>query len=622
MTNKGLLSALALLKGSRKDKLYELEINILVDNSESSKMPIIKELNPTYKNLLGGIDKVSSNLGETNHMNIKSSSLIKANGGFLILNCKDLLNEHGLWQEFKKVLLQGYYQPKIRSQIGSISLVLDNSGTNADNLQPEPIPLDSKIILVGEEQLYYLFQRYDADDFNKIFKIKAHFETQTFIDPSIILSSLAALCNIIENENLLHFTRDGVIYLLEQISRITGCNQNKISTRIPLLIDLAREANYFAQNRLKTIKNQDNLINSNDIQQAIFAAESRIGLIRDRIREILRDGTILIDVNGSRVGQINALTVLSPLGYSQSFTGLISKIGKPAKITAAASAGRGGIIDIEREAKLSGSTQVKGVLILTGWLRSRFARNLPLSLSVSLSFEQSYGYIDGDSASAAELFVILSSLSGLPIKQSIAVTGSVNQIGEIQPIGGVNEKIEGFFITCILKQQEKDHQMNQNNQNNQNSNDSNEELDWTKLSGEQGVIIPIQNVKDLILRTEVIEAVKAKKFHIYAISKIEEGIEILTGVKSGAIDLQNFEQNNDNNYNSNSNLNIEIYPKGTVLWFVEQRLNQLAKFNISNNNNNSAIDNNNNSKEVLITNNIKNEIDFENEQLQKMIAKL
>lgn len=358
------------------------------------------------------------------------------------------------------------------------------------SISPEPIPLNVKVILIGNMEIYQLLYHHD-EDFNKLFKIRADFDTEMDFNTE----NMASLANFIHTHckahQLCHFDRSAVARIVEYSIRLAG-HQEKLSTRFNQLVEIIYEASTWARMM------DANLVTDEHVRQAIREREYRSSLFEEKIQESIEEGTILIDTEGAKVGQVNGLAVYNLGQYS---------FGKPSRITATTFVGQKGIINIERESKMGGNIHNKGVYILTGFLGERFAQNQPLALTAHLAFEQSYGGVDGDSASSTELYAILSSLAKLPIKQGLAVTGSVNQKGEIQPIGGVNEKIEGFYKVCQSK----------------------------GLTGEQGVLIPHQNMKNLMLKNEVVEAVKAGEFHIYAVKTIEEGIELLTGVEAGAM---------------------------------------------------------------------------------------
>lgn len=463
------------------DNFLEFKVNILVDNSETEHVPIIIETNPKYKNVFGIVEREVDRAGiwRTDFTRIKPGSLLLADGGYLVLNSLDTLVEQGVWQDLKRTLRTGKiefhsYEPSF--------------GFSASGMKPEPIELNVKVIMIGEAELYYLLY-YRDEDFKKIFKIRADFDFEMPNNVQAISKYVGFVKMICDDEKLLPFDASAVAKVVEFGVRLSG-RQQKLSTRFNILADVIREASYWAS------KSKAGKVTDKDIRRAIEERVYRVKLIEDKIQELIDDGTIMIDTAGAVVGQVNGLSVYDTGEHS---------FGKPSRITAKTSVGKSGIINIEREAELSGPTHNKGVAILSGYLRSKFAQNKPLVMDASITFEQSYGGVDGDSASSTEIYAVVSSLAGIPIRQDIAVTGSVNQKGEIQPIGGVNLKIEGFFDVCKAR----------------------------SLTGKQGVMIPVQNTPDLMLRDDVVEAVKKRKFNIWAVSSVEEGIEILTGKKAG-----------------------------------------------------------------------------------------
>jgi lon-related putative ATP-dependent protease len=493
--------------GKGEDEFLEYQVNVLVDNSETQIAPIIIETTPSYKNLFGIIERSSDRLGtwKTDFTKIKAGSLLQANGGYLVLNALDVLIEPGVWQALKRTLRHGVIEIQTLDPFYFL-------GTSA--LKPEPVELDVKVVMIGDNFLYYLLF-YRDEDFKKIFKIKADFDSVMPKEERNIHEYACFIKKICDDDKLLPFDKSGVAAVVEYGVRVAG-KQKKLSTRFTLIADLAREASYWAENaKSKQAKREH-------VEKAIDEWIERLSLPEDKILEMIEDGTIMIDSEGKVVGQINGLSVYALGEYS---------FGKPTRITARTSMGRAGVINIEREADLSGPTHNKGVLILGGYLRGKYAQDKPLTMSASLCFEQSYSGVEGDSASSTEVYAIISSLSGLPLRQDIAVTGSINQKGEIQPIGGVNEKIEGFYGVCKAK----------------------------GLTGTQGVIIPHQNVDDLMLKTEVVEAVKEGKFHIYSVKTVDQGIEILTGVKAG-------ERKEDG-----------TFPEGSVNFLVNQQLKTYAE---------------------------------------------
>jgi lon-related putative ATP-dependent protease len=464
-----------------EEEFLEYQVNVLVDNSSTKGVPIVIETNPKYRNLFGTIERTFEKGGawRTNFMQIKAGSLLQADGGYLVLNALDALIEPGVWLDLKRTL---------RHEKVEIHTYEPFYGMGASGLKPEAIDLQLKVVMIGDAEIYQLLYTHD-DDFKKIFKIRADFDVEMPRDASSVSDYIAFIKMICDDEKLRPFDKTSVAEVLEFGVRLAG-RQSKLSTRFNIIANVLREANYWAsKENKKTVSRQH-------VLKAIEERIERVNLIEEKIQEMITDGTIMIDTEGAKPGQVNGLSVYD-LGEHV--------FGKPSRITAQIALGRSGVINIEREAQLSGPTHNKGVAILGGYLRGKFAQDKPLVMSASICFEQSYGGVDGDSASSTEIYAILSSLSGIPLRQDLAVTGSVNQNGEIQPIGGVNQKIEGFYDVCKAK----------------------------GLTNTQGVLIPHQNVKDLMLRHDVVEAVKAKKFHIYPVKTIDEGIEILTGVKAG-----------------------------------------------------------------------------------------
>ncbi|MFA9453603.1 MAG: Lon protease family protein [Candidatus Aminicenantaceae bacterium] len=463
------------------DPFAPYQVNLIIDNSDLKKAPVVMETNPNYANLFGSIESTMNRFGfmQTDFTKIKAGSLLKANGGYLVISALDALLEPGVWLSLKRTL---------RNQ----KLEIQNYATlflfSTARLKPEPIDINVKVIMIGDSYLYNLMF-YKDEDFKKIFKIKAEFDSVTPLTKKTILEYADFVKKITEEDGLLPVDRYGMAALLEYSIRLAG-RHKKLSTRFHNLEDVIREGNYWAA------KDSSKLVGRAHIEEAIQERFERVSLIEDKIQEMIEEGTLMIDSKGSAVGQVNGLSV-----YMQGE----AAFGKPTRITAATSVGRAGVINIEREADLSGRTHNKGVLILGGYLRGKYAQDKPFSLSASIAFEQAYSGVDGDSASSTEVYAILSSLSKLPLRQDIAVTGSLNQKGEIQPIGGINEKIEGFFEVCKAR----------------------------KLTGTQGIIMPHQNVGNLMLRKDVVEAVQNGLFHVYPIKTIDEGIEILTGVKAG-----------------------------------------------------------------------------------------
>jgi lon-related putative ATP-dependent protease len=479
----------------------------LVDNSELKGAPVVMELNPTYNNLFGRIEK-EAQFGAllTDFTMIREGSLHRANGGYLVLPVEEVLRNLFSWDSLKRALRNK--EILIEEAAERLGLVATKS------LRSAPISLDLKVVLTGHPLFYHLLYYYD-EHFRELFKVKADFDTHMDRTEQNIRGYAAFVCTICREENLKHFDSSALAKFVEHGSRLSE-DQEKLSTRFGEIADLIREASFYAT--------RDGVphVTADHVGKAIDEKFCRSGLLRDRIVEMIERGTLMIDITGERVGQVNGLSVMD--------LGDIT-FGRPSKITANIGLGREGLIDIEREAKLGGPIHTKGVMILAGYLTGKYAQDKPLSLSARLVFEQSYSGVEGDSASSAELYVLLSSLSELPIKQGIAVTGSVNQKGEVQAIGGVNEKIEGFFEVCKAK----------------------------GLTGEQGVIIPQSNVKNLMLREEVVEAAKEGRFHIWPVKTIDEGIEILTGVDAG-------QRKEDG-----------LFEAGAVNYLVDKRLSELAE---------------------------------------------
>jgi lon-related putative ATP-dependent protease len=473
--------AAAMRSGERETLLKRYQINVIVDNGGRTGAPVIIEANPVYGNLLGRLEhRAEFGAMVTDFTMIRAGCLHRANGGYLVVEMRGLLANPLAWDGLKRSLKNR----RIRTEeIGTQLQVISTT-----TLEPEPIPLDVKVLLIGDPLTYYLLHEYD-EDFRKLFKIKADFGTRfercadTCHDYA---QFIAVRCH---EEDLSHFEPAAVARVVEFGSRLAG-HKNKLSTRFGDIADLIRESSYWARRR------NSNRTTVDDVQEAIDQKRYRSNRAEEQIQEMIDEGSIRVDTEGSVVGQVNGLAVLALGDYS---------FGKPSRITVSTYTGRSGVVSVDREAKMSGPIYDKGVLTLSGYLGAKYAHRAPLSLAASISFEQLYEEIEGDSASSTELYALLSSLSDLPIRQGIAVTGSVDQQGNIQPIGGVNEKIEGFFETCLAR----------------------------GLTGDQGVMIPVQNVINLMLRVDVREAVEEGQFHVYAVRTIDEGIEILTGVPAG-----------------------------------------------------------------------------------------
>lgn len=474
------------------DYLKDYEVNIILDNANTKECPVYIETTPTYTNLFGTIEKYSDGQGGwyADFTRIKGGSLLRADGGYIVINAMDAFIEPGVWKALKRVLLYGKLEIQDLANFYQFSPSI---------IKPEPIEIKAKVILVGNNYVYSILSNYE-DDFNKIFKIKAEFDYEMKLTDTALNEYARIIKKLIEKEKLLEFDRTALAKIAEYGARYAG-EKNKLTTRFAYITDLARESSFWAKD------NGDNIVTYYHVDQAYKSARERHNLYESKVSEMITTGSIMIDTMGERIGQVNGLAVYGNGNYS---------FGKPTRITASVSLGNGNIINVEREAGLSGSTHNKGVLVITGYFKGTFGNKVPLSFNASLVFEQGYGMIDGDSASITEICALISCLSEIPLKQYIAITGSVNQKGDIQPIGGVNEKIEGYFDIC-------------------------KEIGLNK---KQGVIIPKQNVKDLMLKDEVIDAVKNKEFRIYPVEKVEEAIEILTGVKAGKLTSRgNFEIN-------------------------------------------------------------------------------
>ncbi len=455
-------------------------VNILVDNSKLKGAPVIVETNPTHDNLFGRIEQ-EARFGAlvTDFTLVRGGALHRANGGYIVLPVEDVLRSPFAWEDLTHALANAKIE---------IEDATEKYGFSTKSLKPEPIPLDIKVILIGRPDIFQLLLSYEAH-FSELFKVKAEFDTSMDRTPEHTREYAGFATMLCNTENLKHLDASALARLVEHGSRLAD-DQEKLSTRFSEIADVLREANYYAG--LDGVE----LISVQHIRKAIEERLYRSNLIQERLQEMIERGVIKIDISGKKVGQINGLSVLG--------LGDIS-FGQPNRITVSLSLGREGVVNIEREAKLSGPIHTKGVLILSGFLANRYAQDKPLSLSARLVFEQSYGGIEGDSASSTELYAILSALSGLPVNQAIAVTGSVNQNGEVQAIGGANEKIEGYFEICKS----------------------------AGLTGEQGIVLPASNVANLMLKESVVEAIRQGKFHLWPVHTIDEGIEVLTGVKAG-----------------------------------------------------------------------------------------
>ena len=474
-------AALGLPTGQTPDFL-RYQVNVLIDNSKTQGAPVISEYHPSYQNLLGRAEH-ESRMGTlvTQFTLLKPGALHQANGGYLVLDALKLLQQPYSWDGLKRAL--NARELRIESLGESLSLI------STVTLEPEAIPLDVKVILVGDRMLYYLLYERD-EDFAELFRVAADFDEQMDRTEENCQLYARYIATMARNEQYRPFKRCAVARVLEESARIAG-DSEKLSISMMPIANLLREADYWAST------DDSKVVTEQHVELALDKQVYRANRVRMRVHEQIRRGTVMIDTAGACVGQVNGLSVIDMGNFS---------FGQPSRITANVRIGKGEVIDIEREVDLGGALHSKGVLILSSYLATRYARNRPMSLSASLAFEQSYGRVDGDSASVAEACALLSALSGIPIRQSWAVTGSVNQHGHVQPIGGVNDKIEGFFDVCAAR----------------------------GLTGEQGVLIPQSNVKHLMLRTDVVDAVAAGKFHVYAVETVDEALELLTGTPAGA----------------------------------------------------------------------------------------
>ncbi|MCW4028555.1 MAG: AAA family ATPase [Candidatus Bathyarchaeota archaeon] len=494
------------LPWAKEEPFKKYAVNVVIDNSETTGAPVVVETNPTYHNLLGRTEK-EAQFGAltTDFTMIRAGSIHKANGGYLIVPVEDLLRNplsyDGLKRDIKESRLS-IEEPEERYGFLSVK-----------TLKPQPIPLTAKVILIGDPNIYQLLFTMDPD-FQELFKIKAEFDTTMPRTDEKMLQYAQFVCGLCEREGLKHLNSGGLAKIVEYSSRIVE-DQQKLSTKFSNIADIVRESNYYSD------QENNQYITAEHVKKAIEEKIYRSKLIQEKVQEMISRGFFLIDTKDQTVGQVNGLSVMGLGDFA---------FGTPSRVTVSIGLGREGIIDIEREAKMGGPIHTKGVLILSGYLNDKYARDKPLSLSARLVFEQNYEGVEGDSASSTELYAILSALSGLPIKQNIAVTGSVNQKGEVQAIGGVNEKIEGFFEVCKVK----------------------------GLTGEQGVMIPESNVQNLMLKEEVLDAVREGKFSICSVKTIDEGIEVLTGAKAG-------QRNADGSYE-----------EGTVNFLVEKQLGLMA----------------------------------------------
>ena len=482
-------------------------VNVIVNNGNLKGAPCVFESNPTYYNLFGRIEhKFQYGVAVTDFSMIKAGSLHRANGGYLVINALDLLRNLFSYDALKRAIRNR--EVKIEDIWEQYRLV-----TTA-MLKPEPIPLDVKVILIGNPYIYYLLYNLD-EEYKELFKVKADFDTHMDRTEDAVISYANFVATKAKEENLLPFDPKGVARVVEYGSRLAE-HQNKLSSKFSEIADLIRESHYWAYKEGSTV------VTDKHVEKALEEKIYRHNRIEEHFREMMAEGTLIVETSGERVGQINGLAVLSLGDYS---------FGKPSRITTTVYTGKAGVVNIERETKLSGKIHEKAILILSNYLGKMYARNKPITLSASITFEQLYGIIEGDSATCAELYSLLSAIAGIPIKQNFAITGSMDQNGNVQPIGGVNEKIEGFFQLCKLR----------------------------GLDGTHGVIIPERNIKNLMLRKEVVDAVKEGKFHIYAIDHIDDAVELLMGIPAGTLQPDG------------------TYPEGTLHWMVEKRLTEMRE---------------------------------------------
>ncbi len=493
--------------GPERDPFRVYGVNVILAHDDKDKSPVIFETTPTYANLFGTIQRAYDTRGgwSSDFMDLRGGSLLRADGGFLIMYSMEALSEVGVWRALKRTLNHN------RLEIQPLEMFYPFGGSAQ---KPEAIDINVKVILIGDRSLYELLYEYE-EDFRKIFKVRVEFDEEMAMSDGVIAEYAGRLRALSEKESLYPFDRGAFAAMLEYGVRQAG-RRNKVTARFIEIADLAREAHYCAAAAGESV------VRAAHVRDALSSKMERHNLIETRIREMIEEGTLLVDVCGKRIGQVNGLSVLEIGGYS---------FGKPVRITATAALGKTGLINIEREANLSGRFHDKGVHIIAGYLRSQFAQDKPLSLAASICFEQSYSGVDGDSASSTEIYALASALSGLPLRQDIAVTGSINQQGDIQAIGGVNEKIEGFFDVCRIK----------------------------GLTGTQGVMMPESNVEDLMLREDVLDAVATGQFHVWPVAKVEQGIELLTGCAAG-------KKNGDGKFEP-----------GTVLALIDDRLHAMAR---------------------------------------------
>ncbi|HDL17454.1 MAG TPA: ATP-dependent protease, partial [Bacteroidetes bacterium] len=494
-------------KARSKDPFLIYRINVVVDNSELTRPPIVIETAPSYQNLFGTIEHIfePGGIWKSDFTQIKGGSILQANGGYLVFNFLDALTDMRVWTGLKRVLKNN----QIIIQADQLPFAVATSA-----IKPEAIEVDLKVLVIGDYYTYQYLYEHD-DEFRKIFKIRADFDTEMPNNHTAVKNYAGFISKICRDENLLPLNRAGMAIVVEAGVNLAGRN-SYISTRFSDIADIVRESHYWAQ------QDGGEIITEKHVEQAIKARKERLQMSEEKLQRMILDDILMIETSGKKIGQVNGIAVFDLGDYS---------FGKPSKITSEVGLGNSGIINVEREAELGGKIYNKGVLIISGYLNGKYAQNTPLTMNASICFEQSYSGVDGDSASAAEIFTLLSSLAKLPLRQDIAVTGSVNQKGELQPIGGVNQKVTGVYQICKAR----------------------------GLTGKQGVMLPHQNVPDLMLDKELIKSVKSGKFHIYAIKSVDEGIELLTGIPAGERGKKG------------------KYPAKTVHGMVQQRLRQFSE---------------------------------------------
>ncbi|MFW6181723.1 MAG: Lon protease family protein, partial [Spirochaetota bacterium] len=500
---------LAAMMSQRQPQVMErYKVNLIVDNATTEGAPVVLEGDPSLQNLIGRVER-QAQLGTlvTNYQMIKPGALHRANGGYLILEALHLLRHPFAYQPLKQALKEGKIRIKEASEL--------YSPITSAGLEPEPVPLDIKVIIIGNPRFYYLLYQLD-EEFRELFKVKADFNTYMERDRENMKLYARFLQSRCEQEGWRRFDNSGIARVVEYGSELVG-DQTRLSTRFADICTLAREADFWAE------KDGAKAITREHVQMAVDARDHRNNRLEELIQELIARGDIFIDISGARTGQVNGLSIISLGDYT---------FGRPSRITARTYVGRDGVVNIDREVEMSGPIHNKGVLILAGYLNGRYGRDKPVSLSASIVFEQLYEGVEGDSASSAEAYALLSSLSGLPLKQNVAVTGSVNQHGFIQPIGGVTRKVEGFYRTCTA---------------------------MGGLDGSQGVLIPRANVKNLMLSPEVVDAVEKGRFHLYPVETIDQGIAILTGEEAGELQADG------------------TYPEGTVNQRVNAALTEYAR---------------------------------------------